>query len=271
MGRAAGSGSNYEFVLFNKSTNKYDKDHTIELISVTSVIGATLIKQGLTWWAYYQTVESVAALVTALKDHVWEEDEDIDLMGVLTDPGSLDELIAANRMRPDDVKEDAGDRGHAEHATLEALANAALAGDAGDGDIMAEKIRDSDRSTGWAKATADWWLTKRPEVVSSETFVKSLKHGFCGTFDLLYRDADGALVLTDLKSRGAGKGIYESDHIQTGGYEIAYEEETGTFVDYRTVLVVREDGSWIEQVADIERDAFLDLLSLYNKMKGKGV
>ena len=98
----------------------------------------------------------------------------------------------------------------------------------------------------------------------------SLEHQFAGSTDLIWRNNDGDLVVTDLKSRKAGLDAYESDHIQVGAYSIAYEEMTGQYVDKETVLVVRGDGTWDEYQSNLDNRAiFLSLVSVYNNLKGR--
>jgi hypothetical protein len=97
--------------------------------------------------------------------------------------------------------------------------------------------------------------------------LRSLQHGFAGTVDLVYIDKDGKLVICDLKSRETGKGKYESDDIQTGAYALAWNETETVQVDYRTVLLVHEDGTFEEIPCWIDADVFLMLLSVYKSMR----
>jgi hypothetical protein len=97
--------------------------------------------------------------------------------------------------------------------------------------------------------------------------LKSLRHGFAGTCDLVIDDAAEVWVV-DLKSRKAGLGAYLTDHIQCDGYAIAYEEQTGEKVAGTAVLIVREDGSWSLEDNPLPKGIFLDTLRLYRKMKG---
>lgn len=262
MPRAAGNSSHYTFRLFNESTGKYETDCEIKLASVTTVIGAVLAKPQLVGWAYRQTTDSVAALVTELKGR--GEEEDSEVLELLSDAGMLDEYLRENKMRPDDMKFEASKRGIRAHTYLENLAelsltNATLA--------LSQANRDCTARDPYNRAIATWWSHNFPRVHSSELKLWSLEHGFMGTTDLLWYDNEGLLHCTDLKTRKAGGSVYDSDLIQGGAYKIAFEEMYGQEVDVVDVLLAREDGSYQCTPSTYAPDLFLMLLSTYNALK----
>ena len=261
MARAAGSGGHYEFVLKNLSTGRYQPDITIKLASVTTVLSAVLGKPFLVDWAARVTREGIAAWIDGQLNS--QGTTCADVVDVLLDPEWAYEVLKDNSLRWQDIRDDAADRGKAEHATLEFLANAALKGDSGDSDSIAHRMLDNPKTTGFAKATSQWWLDTQPEVVASEAFVYDLREGYAGTVDLVTTDK-----VIDLKSRANHLGPYDSDHIQVGAYWSAIKSMGEFCPEGRSVLVIHEDGTYIEEDSKIDPWTFLDLLSVYNNLKG---
>lgn len=267
MGRAAGNGGHYTYVLRDLSTGKYDLSNTIDLPSVTTIIGKVLSKPAIIGWTYRETRDAISGLVQVLlsADREAHPDIEADILELLSEPEMLEEYLKENRLRPEDQKHEAADRGKKAHTALEDLAKLAINEDAAASDRMAGRILEKQRSTPFDRATASWWLDRSPEVVATEARLKSLKHMFAGSADLVWRDGDGNMVMSDLKSRKEGQPAWESDHIQVGAYSLAWEEQTGQAIDIETVLVVRADGTWDEYESKLDNRAiFLDLLSAFN-------
>lgn len=265
MARAAGNDSHYTFVLKNVVTGKYDNSCTIRLPSVTTIIGEVLAKPMLVGWAYRFTRDAVAGTLNVLTEAGVPPEEILD---TFMDGDALELYLKENQLRPEDFKAEAADRGTVAHNLLERLATAYVEADEVAAERIAQRIIENPESSGWNRAVAGWWLDRSPRVVESETKLMSLAHQYIGTVDLIWTDWDGNLTLTDLKSRKAGATPYDSDHIQCGAYVEAYEETSGRVVDRTTVLVVREDGSWVEEETHLDaRGIFLDLLSAYKKLK----
>ena len=267
--RVAGNKSYYEFVLRNANTGRYDQSVSIKLDSVTTIIKATLAAPQLVGWAYRVTRDNIAGLISVFDE--WDDmpgdDDGIGMMGMLSDADMLDEYLKDNRLRPDDVRDEAATRGSTEHGFLERLGAAGLETE-GAAQQVAQDCLSSDKTNDFSKGIAGWWLDRNPRVVASEVVLVCLQYRFCGSVDLIWLDDDGQLVVTDLKTRGAGKGAYSSDHIQVGAYAIAYEEMYGRMVDRTSVLVVREDGTWLEEETTIPRQTFIDLCNVYRALKG---
>lgn len=269
MGRAAGDGSHYTWVLRDLSTGKYDQSCTIALPSVTTIIGKILAKPALIGWTYRETRDAISGTVSTLleaeSEHPTIRD---DLLDLLSDPEMLEEYLKENGLRPEDQTKTAQARGKAAHATLERLANIALSDDDAAADALASRLLEKRTSTPYDRASAAWWVDRQPSVVATEARLMSLTWRYAGSTDLVWRDNDGNLVLTDLKSRKAGQPSWESDHIQVAAYAIAWEEMGNPPIDRETVLVVREDGTWDEYESAVDnRGIFLDLLSAWQKMQ----
>ncbi len=270
MPRKAGSGANYSWVLLDKSTGKYDPSSTIDLPSVTTIIGAVLNKPFLVQWAYAHTRDVISGAVSEMnQSSLYKPTEMIEMLG---DAEELEEFLKANKLRPNDIKDIRGDEGTEAHKALETLAGIAL--DEGSDDALqaAESLLAHPQSTGYERATADWWLQRKPEVIASEMVLHSLRHRFSGTVDLIWNYHLGdrlepLLTVTDLKSRRKDLGMYDSDDVQTGAYGVCYTEMTGWSVDRRTVLLVHDDGTWKEEEARLPAEAFLHLRELYSLLK----
>ena len=121
-------------------------------------------------------------------------------------------------------------------------------------------------------------------MVATEQPVWSLRRGYSGTFDLLWllegEDMSRAAVLTDLKTHApleprypkdpAYKGpAYDIDRIQNQAYKEAHEEMFGAAIDYTMVLIVTEDGKYVEDWEPAPENAWPLIRSLYHTMEGR--
>lgn len=260
MPRAAGSSTHYTWVLRDSEGNYLDGECDISLPSVTSIIGAVLAKPQLVPWAYRQTRDSIAGLVS----HFMEaEDNPQELLETLNDSDCLDEWLKENNMRPDDIKDEASERGTEAHEYLELLSGLDPA--------SARERASQGLETGsvWEKGVGGWWLRAMPREYMGETKLVSLEHGFAGTCDLLWRSIPAAAwKVTDLKTRRAGLMMYDSDDIQTAGYRIAWNEmHPEDKAMGRSVLLVFDDGTFKEYPAKQPEEVFLSLLRTYKLMK----
>lgn len=249
MGRKAGDTATYRWVLMDKSQDPpvpLPGVTDIELPSVTTIIKATMAAPALLGWTYRTTLESVDMLHEYYDSIRYYREHD------------LDALLEVNRLRPDDIRDEAAERGTATHSYLEALASP-----------TAEE--DEERfwlATPYIQAVKDWWEKEQPVVESSEGTVVSLKYGFAGTLDLVWSGRHGAFRLTDLKTRKEGfTDPYISDLVQLDGLRIAWEETTGVPIGSTSVLVAREDGTPLEVVRNVPRGIFLKVLDLYNAVR----
>lgn len=268
MARAAGSRGFYTFVLKDMTTERYRRDVTIRLPSVTTIIGATLAKPFLVQWAYGHTRDVIVGLATMIREGTLEVE---DFLDTFDDEQDAKDWFKENRLTPDDVKFDAAERGTAAHDFLEHLAKTFQKAGTGAAHELATKQWHKpwtpDTDGAYLHAVAGWWMARQPVVEETETVLYSLKHGYAGTVDLIWWDDKGQLLCTDLKSRRAGLGIYDSDDIQTGAYAIAYNEFHDKHIDERSVLLVHDDGSFTEEESTIDSGTFLVVLSLYKALR----
>lgn len=262
----AGDKNYYTFVLRDTTSGGYIQDVEIKLPRVSHIVGSVLAKQMLVPWASRQTLDAVIGVVGLVESGDIPVDEFIDMF---TDTDMVAEFMKTNKLRPEDVRNEAADRGKKVHKTLENLGKIAL----GDGPEAAENyafnVQNTEKATGWDLGIIDWWLYRKPTVVAPERTLYSLRHGYAGTVDLVYTCKSGKTILTDLKSRRHGGSVYDSDHIQTGGYWEAYNEmDWEPKIDKATVLLVTEDGKWKEETAKFDpRSVFLKTKALYDDMK----
>ena len=230
----------------------------IEYPSVTTIIGSVLAKPQLVNWAYKQTRDSIAGLV----DHYLLDPEFNDeLLEILSDSDSIDEWLKDNRARPSDMRDEAADRGHEQHGFLEELAKLEPE------ESYALAAANVTSTNMYTKAIAKWWSDTRPAEFKGEQVLVSLKHGFVGTCDLVWRRMPGLpWNITDLKTRRAGLYAYDSDFVQVDGYAEAWNEMTGETINGRSVLVAFDDGRPKEYPSAYPKGVFLTILAVYVTM-----
>lgn len=262
MGRKAGNDTDYRWVLLDKSNGRYVEGEDIDLPSVTSIIKAVYAKF-LDGWQHSYTLEILAAALQQLDSPLHPVDADgFRPWDLITDGEALTEWVKENKLRPQDHTDARADEGHVYHEKLEELADRAIIGD-----FMAQPMAEAWAAgdDGTLEAIGKWYLKRRPRVVASEQVVRSLRRGFAGTLDLAYEDEDGRLGICDLKSRNYKGGVWDSDRAQVGGLRVAYEEHKGRHVDFASVLVARDNGTFKEEVVDMELQSkiFLGLNLVY--------
>jgi len=107
----------------------------------------------------------------------------------------------------------------------------------------------------------------RMEWIESERVVYSKKYRFAGILDAIARKGKD-LILIDFKS---SNGFYPEMPLQTSGYQIAYEEETGQKINKRMIIRFgKETGEFeIREFTnnDADKSAFLSCLNLKTRLK----
>ena len=265
MARIAGDKPYYTFVLKNEGTGRYHQDVAIKLYSVTTIIKATIAAPQLVPWAYKVTRDHISGLVGVLNEEGVGPEEILDM---LSDEAMLAEYMKDNKLRPEDLRDAAAERGTTEHAFLEHLATLALLDEEHAMAAAYDAVDGITLVTGYGQAIAGWWIAKHPHVVESETVLYSLKHGYCGSVDLIWKDDEGTTILTDLKTGNENRKPYATDHIQVDGYADAYREMHGEqTIDRTSVLIAREDGTWQEEETTLPRGTFLSVLDVYSRLK----
>jgi hypothetical protein len=272
MARVVGEADGYRFVLA-QANGRYDQESYIWLPSVTRIIKRILHSEALSRWKYTVTRDNVSGLLsTLLKEYEGQDAAFREMIEeVFCDYETLEEFLKQNQARPDDVASDAAEsRGRPAHDFLEALARAQQESTEG-ADVLAKKVYNRDSS--WMHAIAGWWLTTQPVVEASEKVVWTLEPhgGYAGTLDLVWKHGPvGPRTLTDLKTRGLDGQAYESDEAQGNAYGIALKAMGGPKVDRRSILVAREDGTYVEHLITQPDKVFLNLLEIHSLLYKKG-
>ena len=257
MPRVAGDKPHYTFVLRNERTGRYVTDCTIELDSVTTIIGRTVAKPMLYEWYYRTTRDTIAGTIALLAEGIegleCTPEEIIEEFG---DGDALEEYLKANGLRPRDYVERRGAEGNDKHEFFERLCKAGFEDLEAADNLARRHIEDPD---GFVRGIAGWWLQEQPDdILAVEQVLPNLAHGYCGSVDLVRRSKT-----TDLKTRKDGSTSYRSDHLQSDGYWLTWNANhpeapsTG-----RSVLVVRPDGSFDEYDTTLPEGSFLHVLAL---------
>jgi hypothetical protein len=231
------------------------------LPSVTAVIGATIAKPELVGWASKVTRDNISGMVDVLS-----QDHRDALLDTMADGDMLAEYMKENRLRADDVRDEAAELGTENHETLEHLAKCYINEGEETAEIVATRMLNRSES-GHVTAICGWWLDTYPRVAEAEMRLFSLSLGVAGTVDLVLKGTDGYHVI-DLKTRGAGRTAYRTDHVQVDGYAAMYEEMTGNEVTERSVLVCREDGTFDMYPSTVPVGTFAATKKLYDLLRG---
>lgn len=262
--RAAANLPNYTFVLRNENNGRYLQDVTISLPSTSTIVKRTLAAPQLVGWAYRTTRDTISGLVQVHLEGTMYDSKAGELLDMLADADMLEEYLKDNKLRPDDQRDERASEGTREHKTLEAIAAASVAQQDGEVDLV-QKLLQSEN--GYERAIAGWWAEVIPVVVESETILPCPQHGYCGSVDLIWYN-EKTKIVTDLKTRRAGLGAYDSDMFQVEGYMTAYDlMHPESPSDRGSVLIAREDGTWEEVEMDLPRGSFLDLKKIHDTIR----
>ncbi len=259
--RAAGNSSFYADEIWRPHyTGPQDERTAVvrALPSVTTIIKATVANPVLVGWAYRTTRDVIAGLLD------FADEETLDL--IRGDGDVLEEWLKDNKLRLSDITKMHQDRGTAEHWHLEELTKVA-AKDYEKSLRLAERYLKA--GNGWRRGIGTWWLANRPKVLASERVLPHPNAGYCGSVDLIWETWDGALGVTDLKTRLDDREAYDSDEFQVDAYASAWLANGGREPDFRAVLVVREDGTAIDHRDFVtDRGSFQKVLDLYQARRG---
>lgn len=263
MPRVAADNPHYTFVLRNDNTGRYVQDVTIELPSVSTVIKRTLAKSALPAWVFKTTRDIITGIASLIQEGELEVE---DFLDTFTDPDMASEWMKENRLRPEDVTTDASKRGTEKHEFLERLAKVALKEDEETAERVArEHLEDPDP---YARAIAKWWIAEPREIVASEKNLWSLRDGTAGQLDIAWRSAVGRTIVTDLKTRRAGLGVYDSDFIQVAEYARMWREMFGEGAE-GSILLAQDDGEYLEErVPHHYEEVFEHLKCVHDLLRG---
>lgn len=274
----------YEFVL-KGGGGRYDQSARIVLPSVTGVISAVLARPQLMQWVYDATIDALGGGVSAAAERYNETDEADeglssgafrdDLLDTFSDHELLDEWVRESGLHYERLADEAAERGKKAHAALAGLATCYA--EHGQERALEEAARLTRSRNPFEQAVGTWWAECLPRPLLSEQVVVSLRHGYAGRLDLVAdlkrpgtSDWAYETALIDLKTRRADLGAYRSDEVQLGAYRIALEEMDDVQVSgqlIKTVLLARDDGTYLEHRCWVPDEAFLHLLEAYKLMR----
>lgn len=242
--------------------------------SVTTVLDV-LHAPALTWWGQSIGIQGILTLIE--RGRITTE----DLATMVANPTEFDverlsNLLTAEKLTVNHVRDKAGERGQSAHDLFERWART--------GAIPDERIvplAEQGYTLGVKKFLADSGLV--PD--DAEVMVGSLEHLFAGRYDLrahFEKDARvvarrmdsgrlhyteipaGTTVLGDLKT---SKHVYEKHFIQLEAYEGAGVEDGYEPTDARAVLHVFPDGGYEFVRSDARFENFLGILAAHQAME----
>lgn len=202
--------------------------------------------EGLLYWAVKLELIGVAQLAQQAID----EDRGMDW---LLDQRSIRDALAQAGLSWTDIRDEAAERGNLAHDLQVAIFTG--------GKPSLSAFPDDQRVYG--QALFCWVRDRAPRPIMVETVTADLSIGVAGTFDLMAEvDPDrwpssgpGALpfeidrpftILSDAKSRESGKDR-RGDHVQLAGYERSNRACGHGATDFRLVLLLLEDGTYLEK------------------------
>ncbi len=274
MARAAGNSTHYADEIWRPHyTGPQDESTAVvrPLPSVTTIIKSTVANPVLVGWAYHTTRDVIAGLVSEARRPFPEGDLEnlMSLLDIISDGDVLEEWLKENKLTLTHITKMHQDRGTAEHFHLEELTKRLSS--AGHDAALRLAERYAKAPNGWRRGVGTWWLANEPKVLAAERVLPHPKMGYCGSVDLIWEAQNGAVGVTDLKTRLDDREAYDSDEFQVDAYATAWVANGNPEPNFRAVLVVREDGTVLDhRDFTIERGAFAKVLDLYNARKGGG-
>lgn len=210
----------------------------LSLPRVTGIIGSVWSSSfsPASWWGYKLGVQAATNLGF---DMAYED-------------------VKSSGPTPESARDEASDRGVAAHDMLQAL-------------MEGEELDEREPTSPFEDAVIQWHHEVKPVNLGAEIKVLSLRGGYAGTLDLMWRRPKGKLrELTDLKTRGK-LGVRTTDCIQVCAYADAYEEMYDTSVDKLSVLVAAESGKAKLYPVDRGRygPAWQHTLAIYKALRGE--
>lgn len=195
---------------FYPNSHRYKANGEWVKNSVTKISGIVDKSTPLMWWA-----------CKCMRDELLEDYQ----AGRISDKTIVGAVSAFQR-----IKKKATDIGTIVHDFCEAYALNRLEG------TEKPELPEDEKALAGVLAFLKWVKESRIEFLAVEQMVYSRKYNYVGKFDLLAKinGKNGKLVLIDYKT---SKAFYPVDMgMQTSGYQIAYEEESGKKIDQRLIL-----------------------------------
>jgi hypothetical protein len=142
----------------------------------------------------------------------------------------LEQVLAQAKKAHREVKQEAADIGTMAHQWLEQYFR-----------VGPPPMPEHPAVLNCVNAALAWLAEHHVEPVANERRIYSRKYKFSGTADMIAK-VDGVLTLLDWKS---SKSCYPEFRLQTAAYVAAYEEETGEYLQGRTLVRLgKEDGEF---------------------------
>jgi hypothetical protein len=226
--------------------------------SVSEVLDL-LHKPGLPWWGMVTGVEGIQTLhqLGLVRELILANRPGLGIMKAdghptLASTEELVDLLTAQQLTVNHVRDRAGSRGVAVHDALEGWAETAR---------LPDPSMYAATEVGYVKALRAFLVDVDPEPIASEVMVASTEFQYAGRYDLRLRvtrprqvvarcglkrgpvikTLQPGEILTDLKS---SKGVYESHPRQLEGYERASTESGWDETSARGILHVTETGEY---------------------------
>jgi len=245
----------------------------LDVPSVSEILD-NLNKPGLPWWGMKVGVEGIMTLFAKIRTGEVSEDEFLRFMSE-ADVDAAVALLTQHKITVNHVRDKAGDRGTAVHDALEIWAK--------DGIMPNPDVFDP-AERGYVEGLKQFIIDSGVTPLVWEVMVASVKYRYAGRFDLGGEIPDGAQVVTksypkrksvvsaleggnwmlDLKT---SKGVYESHHLQLGGYNLAVEECYNSFYPQTGVIHVFDDGRYELVKGKATSEDWLTVRALYDTMK----
>jgi hypothetical protein len=208
---------------FNPKGHKYtvtDGDKVFKPVSVTGVTSVCDKSGPLVGWAVNVTLDAIKHAIHP---------------GIPYDKETLDKIWAAAKKQHYYQKKEAADIGTNAHAWLQLYFS-------GKNPELPSKEMPYRAAV---DAGVKWAEQHNVQFLDMERPVYSRKHKFSGRMDGKAL-VDNVLTLVDFKT---GNGVYDESWLQTAGYNIAFEEETGEQIEQRLVIRLGKlDGHFYSQI-----------------------
>lgn len=241
----------------------------VEVPSVTSVLD--VLGKNLTWWGQQIGVKGVLELHTRGKlDGILIPGLDPELAEPV-----VTQMLTAEQLTVNHVRDKAGDRGNSVHRALE---DWVLKGIFPRHEIYPESER------GHIHALGQFILAVGPLITDlrSEIMVGSLEHMFAGRYDLRFTISDTVVLPSRLKTQPevvlpagtyiadlkTSKGFYETHFLQVEAYEVASTECGFAPTDGRLVIKTSHEGELQVELSKATEEDFLAVLFCHRAIQG---
>lgn len=221
-----------------KRGNKYyitDGKEELAYPSVTTILGETIPKPGLLYWA-----------AKVVGEYALEHPE-----------ASLEECRAQMNI----TKNAAADKGKTVHSWCEAYGNGHLL----DPETLPEELKP------YGRAFVAFMNEHRPKILHTECVIFNKTHGYAGTADLLAYTQDGKLAIFDYKT---GKDTYFESHLQQEAYangEFIYTKNREIIempkVESKYLVHLKPNGTFSLIQVDEPFSSFLTVIQMWKVLK----